>query len=147
MNLLEKLDKLISLEGKEEEIILEITEMEETQKFITETLNNQLFETGEDGDGVSLGSYANSTIEIKKRKNQPFDRVTLKDTGFFYSTYSVKPFNGGFEISADGKVSEGVDLLVKYGENILKPNIDSLILINEYYVEKIGEYIKKEFTK
>lgn len=45
---------------------------------------SQLYERGIDADGKSLGEYSPVTIEIKKVKGQPTDRVTLKDEGDFH---------------------------------------------------------------
>lgn len=60
--------------------------------------------------------YADSTIDEKKRKGQPYDRVTLKDTGDMYSFLFVKVDNGS--ILFDSKV-DYVDVLRKrYGEMI-----------------------------
>ena len=44
----------------------------------------QLYEQGRDGAGVEIMSYAPYepvTIEIKRSKGQPTNRVTLRDTG------------------------------------------------------------------
>ena len=41
-------------------VLEEITNKDETQKFLIDTLQDQLFATGEDGNGVSLGEYSTS---------------------------------------------------------------------------------------
>lgn len=142
MDLVQRAEAFIALRGKEDQILLEISQQKDTQEFIIKTMQDQLFESGEDGNGESLGEYSATTTAIKRRKGQPTDRITLKDTGFFYSTYSIEPFEGGFVISANGKVSPGVDLLVRYGEDILKPNVESLLKFRDWYVIKIKEYVK-----
>jgi len=144
MNIFDSLNKFVALEGKEDDIIEEITKQKETQEFLIFVLQEQLFQTGEDGKGNSLGSYSPFTIAIKKRKGQPTDRVTLKDTGEFYRSYVVKPFNGGFIIDADDE-KEDTNLFDIYGDDILLPNEESLDLIAEYYEEQLIEYIKKLF--
>jgi len=134
----------IDLEGKEDDIIKEITEEQETQDFLINLLQDQLFTTGEDGNGVSLGDYSPVTIEIKKRKGQPTDRITLKDTGEFYKSYFIVAYVGGFVVDADDLKDDGTSktrLFNQYGDDVLKPNIETIQLINEYYVEKIIEYI------
>ena len=120
-----------------DQILFEITQEKETQQFIIKTIQDQLFNTGEDGDGVSLGDYSPVTIQIKRAKNQPVDRITLKDTGEFYDSFEVEAFEGGFIISGNGQKSPSDNLFVTYGDNILKPNIDSSILIAEYYATKL----------
>ena len=144
MDLEDLLNKILSLEGKEDEIIEEITKQKETQEFIIFVLQEQLFQTGEDGKGVQIGMYSPFTIEIKKRKGQPFDRVTLKDTGDFYDSYTITPIPGGFIIDANDE-KEDKNLFDIYGDDILLPNQDSLDLIAEYYEEQLIEYIKKLF--
>jgi len=142
--MIDVLDTLLSLEGKEDQIIEEITNQKETQEFLIFVLQEQLFQSGEDGKGVPIGMYSPFTITIKKRKGQPTDRVTLKDTGDFYDSYIIKPFNGGFTIDADGE-KEDKNLFDIYGDDILLPNQESLDLIAEYYEEQLIEYIKKLF--
>lgn len=144
MNIFDSLNKLVALEGKEDDIIEEITKQKETQEFLIFVLQEQLFQTGEDGKGIAIGMYSPFTIAIKKRKGQPTDRVTLKDTGDFYRSYVIIPFNGGFTIDADGE-KEDKNLFDIYGDDILLPSQESLDLIAEYYEEQLIEYIKKLF--
>ena len=65
----------------------------------------QLFEgvnsKGEELENIRGFGYAQRTIEIKKEKGLPYDRITLFDTGDFYDTFKVIPFLGGFEIDAN----------------------------------------------
>jgi len=49
-------------------VLEEITNKDETQKFLIDTLQDQLFATGEDGNGVSLGEYSPVTVKIKRAK-------------------------------------------------------------------------------
>jgi hypothetical protein len=145
MDLFDFLEKIVLLEGKEDEILKAITENEDTQKFIIQTIQDQLFNSGEDGLGNSLGSYKPFTIQYKKAKNQPFDRITLKDTGDFYSSYYVKSVLGGFIIDASRPEKDVINLFDRYGEDIIQPNEDSLEKIREYYNERIIEYLESLF--
>ena len=142
--MIDVLDTLLSLEGKEDQIIEEITNQKETQEFLIFVLQEQLFQSGEDGLGNSLGSYTPLTVSIKKRKGQPTDRITLKDTGDFYKSYFITAFKGGFIIDANAEKKD-TDLFERYGEDILLPTPESLDLIAEYYEERLIEYIKKLF--
>ena len=126
-------------------IILEITQEPETQKFLIEVLQDQLFTTGEDGNGLSLGDYSPVTVQIKRAKGQPTDRITLKDTGEFYDSYNIDPFNGGFIIDANGQKSPSDNLFVTYGDDILKPNDETLTEIAEYYETRLFEYFTDLF--
>jgi len=125
-------------------VVFEITREQETQSFLIDSLQDQLFTTGEDGNKNSLGEYSELTVQIKRRKGQPTDRITLKDTGDFYKTYSIDPFKGGFIIDANGQKSS-IDLLVKYGNDILKPNEETIEIIGDYYKEKLNEYFVNLF--
>ncbi len=122
-----------------DDVIFKITQEQETQKFLIESLQDQLFITGEDGNGLSLGDYSPVTVKIKRAKGQPTDRITLKDTGEFYNSYEIDPFKGGFFINADGKKKD-TDLFFQYGEDILKPNEETSTLIAEYYEQRLFEY-------
>jgi hypothetical protein len=79
---------------------------------------DQLFEDGKRGDGVRIDSfapYAPYTVERKREKNQPFDRVTLQDEGDFHESISVKAVSNGVLIIA----KDPNDLQGQYGKEIL----------------------------
>ena len=116
-----------------DEIILQITEEPETQKFLIDVIQDQLYNTGQDGNGQSLGEYSPVTVQIKRRKGDPVDRITLVDTGEFYDSWTIDPFLGGFIIDGDGQKSPSDNLFVTYGDDIQKPNDETLTLIAEYY--------------
>lgn len=80
----------------------------------------QLFELGINTKGVHLDSiapYTSKTISIKLSKGQPTDRITLRDTGDFHSSFRVVFDDTKFTIVATDSKSE--DLMGKYGEDIL----------------------------
>jgi len=136
------LESILALEGKEDEIIEEITNQPETQDFLIKALQDQLFETGADGNGESLGKYSFFTAQIKRAKGQPTDRITLVDTGDFYESYFIDAFKGGFIIDADGE-KEDSNLFDRYGDDILKPDQETLEEIAEFYEMKLYEYLEK----
>lgn len=81
---------------------------DEEDTIIQMITEEQLFNRGEDGRGVSIESYAPykaSTIKYKNRKNQPTDRVTLKDKGNFYKSLSLILDEQGFYIWPDKEKS------------------------------------------
>lgn len=92
---------------------------------------DQLYEEGINRLGVSIMDYAPYrplTIAIKEQKGQPTNRVTLRDTGDFESSFYLEVSNKQFEVKASDWKTES--LIKKYGRQILgltDENISSLI--------------------
>lgn len=92
---------------------------------------DQLYEEGINRLGVSIMDYAPYrplTIAIKEQKGQPTNRVTLRDTGDFESSFYLDVGDIQFEIKASDWKTES--LIKKYGRQILgltDENISSLI--------------------
>ena len=82
------INEIINFFENIDDVLFNITQEKETQDFLIDVLQDQLFTTGEDGKGLSLGDYSPVTIQIKRAKGQPTDRITLKDTGEFYKSLS-----------------------------------------------------------
>lgn len=118
----------------EEELRNEIMKHEDV--IIEMIIRDQLYDQGIEGRGISIMSYqpyTARTIKIKQRKGQPYDRVTLKDTGEFYSSLHVEFDNNGFYVtSTDDKAKY---LLAKYGKTIFR-------LTNENFSELLRNYIR-----
>lgn len=131
------IDDLIKRVEKFENKINEYIRLEiiEDEPYICNmNTDKQLFREGITRDGVKIDSYAPYTLttkRIKSAKGQPTDRVTLRDTGDFYSAFFIMADDKGFKIeSEDWKVDKLVD---KYGEEILGLTDDNLNeLIWEY---------------
>lgn len=102
---------------------------------------NQLYEQGIEGRGISIMSYrpyAERTIKKKQKKGQPYDRVTLRDTGEFHSSLRVECDDKGFYIvSSDDKAKY---LLERYGTTIFR-------LTNENLKELLNNYIRPSLAK
>ena len=101
----------------------------------------QLFERGENRLGVSIADYrpySPVTIEEKRMRGQPYNRVTLRDTGDFESSFYIRYSGDSFEITAsDGKTD---DLVRKYGKEIFGLNRDNLDeLIRTYMLPFLRE--------
>ena len=80
----------------------------------------QLFENGENNLGVSIMDYmpySPVTIDIKKSKGQPYNRVTLRDEGDFESSFFIEADAEKFKICANDWKTE--ELTNKYGNQIL----------------------------
>jgi hypothetical protein len=77
--------------------------------------------------------YAQSTIQRKKQKGQPYDRVTLKDTGNFYRGYHLQVING--EVVEDSNVQYAPELEKKYSPAIWGLNEESHETYVNFYLE------------
>ena len=98
------------------------TALIETEAEYVELQQGQLY-AGKQSDGtdierigVAYQGYAPTTIQIKQRKGQPTDRITLKDTGDFYSQIFSDPRSDG--IVADSGDEKSQKLQQAYGKKI-----------------------------
>lgn len=123
----------------EEELRKEIENNEEV--IVQMIAENQLYEHGIEGRGISIMEYqlyTATTVKIKQRKGQPYDRVTLRDTGQFHKSLYVEFDENGFYVtSADRKAK---DLTDKYGETIFR-------LTNQNLTQLLRNYIRPSLTK
>ena len=124
--------------------LVKILNTPKTKEFIT-NLNTevQLFQEGENSFGVKLtdigGEYSLITKKIKKRKNQPSNRVTLYDTGDFYESFDVDvDGKGDYTINAD-PMKDGFNLFSRWGEDVTG--------LNEENQEKVLVYLENEFYR
>lgn len=102
---------------------------------------DQLFAKGVNRLGVRIDEYrpySPFTIMVKIEKRQPYDRVTLKDTGEFYNSFFVETAEDRFYIKASDEKTDR--LIKKYGAEIFG-------LTNESLAEFINDYVKDEAAK
>lgn len=102
---------------------------------------DQLFAKGVNRLGVRIDEYrpySPFTIKVKIEKRQPYDRVTLKDTGEFYDSFYVETAEDRFYIKASDEKTDW--LIKKYGAEIFG-------LTNESLAEFINYYVKDEAAK
>lgn len=94
----------------------------------------QLYDKGENRDGNRITpEYSPATVEYKRRKGQPTNRVTLRDTFDFQGSFWVFFEADGFEIRASDWKTER--LKQKYGDEILGLQDDMVkILCENYYL-------------
>lgn len=92
---------------------------------------DQLYGRGVNRLGVRISDYmpySPVTVEIKRMKGQPYDRVTLRDTGEFHRSFCVSAGADSFSVSAtDGKTA---GLVRKYGRQIFgltRENVSELL--------------------
>lgn len=108
---------------------------------------DQLYEQGVNRLGVNIMDYAPYsplTIEIKKEKGQPYNRVTLRDEGDFEHSFYVEADTQQFTIKAADWKTE--DLIQRYGRQILGLTEENKIILIWAYIypelkAKTKEYI------
>ena len=144
MNVIE--EKIQSLENIQRSIDIYVKEIIEVNEdvIIDMNVNKQLYELGVNSNDISLDSFApyhRITVEYKLAKNQPIDRVTLRDTGAFHRSFYVIAYDSHFTIYASDDKAEA--LIFKYGDDILGLTPDNLnILTWEYVYEALIKKIK-----
>jgi hypothetical protein len=80
-------------------------------------LNREQLNDGIKSDGTPITpAYKPRTIEIKKRKGQPYNKVTLLDKGPFQAGIKASKKMGVFELESTDSKEE--DLKEKYSEEI-----------------------------
>ena len=143
-NLAWRLRKFDEILGKE--LVNEI--MSHEKEIIEAVVQNQLYERGINGTGVEIMSYEPyrpRTIKNKQRKGQPYNRVTLKDTGEWYNSLRlVDDVDGLFMTSTDVK---NTNLKKKIGHTILRLTNENLSMILNKYIRpnlkiKLEKYLK-----
>jgi len=104
--------KKLGFENLVQEAVKESDDM-----IIALNTDDQLYNKGINNDGSKVEpAYTRTTVSIKKKKGQPSNRVTLKDTGDFHDSFKVKASRGEVEIYATDK--KAAKLEKKYGDKI-----------------------------
>ena len=141
-----RLTKLVNrgLELNNSGLFFRVFSQKETEMFIV-YLNTefQLYD-GVNAKGIPLddigGSYAESTIKRKARKGQPSDRVTLKDTGAFYKTFSVDVFDDEFYIEAS-TIKDGHNLVDRWGDDLIGLTEPARLELIEFILPEIQKFV------
>lgn len=102
-------------------LLREIMSDERFKDYYIQLNQEQLYEDGKDSNDNFLEPYSRFTVAIKRKKGQPSDRTTLKDTGKFYRSFKITVNSGGFTIDADGQ-KDNINLFDRYGIDILGLN-------------------------
>lgn len=117
-------------------------------EFITSQNKKRLYGFGTYTDGEKIVTYlaakqrlgynyaintikGTSQYQGKVQKGQPYDRVTLNDTGKFYDTFAVDAKKNSFAVTGqdekeEGNISDNVDIEMALGLYDLQPLIDLL---------------------
>lgn len=124
-------------------MIHELSENTELMDYVIElNTKNQLYDKGVNSLNVSIGDYSPKTKGIKQELGQPYDRVTLNDTGAFYESF-ITYFNGKDIVISANVIKDTSDLISDWGKEILGLNEDSLTLLRLKAKLILIPYIKK----
>jgi hypothetical protein len=111
VDMLERMEQL-----KREYDTLVVISVEDTAEEFGKLNTDQMY-AGQLNDGTAIKPpYAASTVAIKKRKGQPYDRVTLRDTGAFNDAFRLQVI--GQDLVEDSDVPYAPNLEKKYTEAI-----------------------------
>jgi hypothetical protein len=146
--LYQKLGKLIPfLEFQLFKIVFDVPNVK--QMIIEMNTQEQLFQKGVDSKGVPLmdigGDYADVTKGYKSRDNQPYDHITLKDTGDFYRSWTVRILADTIFIEAD-TIKDGDDLRQRWGNDILGLTDESKQKLINYAIGKYRQHILNKWA-
>ena len=136
------INKLKAVRASIPQIVLDI--IRENEPFVIELQQGQLDE-GINSKGQQIKpSYAASTIARKKRKGQPFNRVTLRDEGDFYKSFDIiyNDSNGTFIMKATDFVRQY--LVKRYGEDIEGLTPESIETISKKIANRLIEVIQEK---
>lgn len=107
--------------------------------------DDQLYDKGITATGVSIMDYAPYspvTIQIKQEEGQPYDRVTLRDTGEFHHSFYLQIDNEKFTFDAEDWKTR--DLIRQYGEEIMGLTDENIKrLENEIILPELMEMARK----
>lgn len=143
---MEQIEALINGLKKFEEQIPQVIErsLQDNEDFIL-ALNyeDQLFDRGVDSNSKALKPpYAESTVSIKKRKHQPTNRVTLRDTGVFHKSFYIYYGSDNFEIMTSDPIEPF--LTNRYGPPILGLTDKNLQYVKDRF---IGPALRKRIKE
>ena len=127
------------------DIFFQLWSDNKVQNYIIDLLTegeptSQLYELGEDGNGVFIGEYSFNTIQYKISENQRFDHITFNDSGEYYETYVVTPFKKGFRVK-DNPIKEGENIIDK-----INPSLE-VTKLQDQNVELLLAFIEEDFNK
>lgn len=130
-----EIEKLKELNKNKDDYVLGIVA---DNKHIVIDMNteDQLFVRGVNSKGVPISDYAPYhpiTLQKKREKGQPTDRVTLRDTEAFHGGFTLNRNRNEIQISS--RDQKTLDLTKKYGKDIfglIDENIDEISI---YYVQ------------
>lgn len=123
------------------------------QLIVSLNTQDQLYNKGIRSDKTKIGQYTPYTIEIKRLKGQPYNHITLKDTGDFYDSFVAFVDNSAdIQISSDPIKTDALtglttDLTIRYGEKIIGLTEENIDVINKKILLPVQKYIKRNIFK
>lgn len=105
---------------------------------------DQLEEEGIDSLGRSLGDYSLFTVAMKRAEGQRYDHVTLKDTGRFHDSFTVRVTGDGWIQDADDTSFYDEPLFEVWGIDVLGITDENMKYIKEMIVENYIKYVTRE---
>lgn len=91
-------------------------------------LNRLQLQAGITADGTPIRPpYAPLTVSLKKKKGQPFDRVTLRDEGDFQEAIEARKFGKTYILRS--RNWKAIKLQQKYGDNIFGLTSENLRIV------------------
>lgn len=120
----------------------------ENENSIIELNHFNLYNLGEDSNGVKLGYYTPFTIAYKKSKGQRYDHITLQDTKQFYRSFAIEIRNNELWILSNDRNDDKIRNIVRrFGAIVLglqKKDIEKVQkIILPTLIEKIREFLRK----
>jgi len=149
MGVLDRLDNIESvLSGMDkalEDYGASLMQSSEVENMMIDLNIKQMDEGFRADDTTIEPEYTANTVEIKKSKGQPYNRVTLQDTGEFKMNMKIKSSNSKAEIlSSDSKSDE---LQEKYGKAIFGLNDEHLAMLREFLQPQFQIFLRKYISK
>lgn len=136
--------KIDKFEADLDEIVIDIA-VAQDRLIIRLNTEEQLFSGIRADRTVIEPRYTPYTVQLKRRKSQPTDRVTLKDTGDFYKSFRVvKTSRDELEIIATDEKAK--KLIRKYGAQIIGLTSDHIDDVSEAIKEPLFNEFKKLFS-
>lgn len=120
------------------------------EEIIRINTEEQLYEDGVDSLGLPLDSgkgylgYSTFTINEKKANGQRYDHVTLKDSGDFYDSFTVRVTNDGWTQDADDSSKYDEPLFEVWGIDVLGITDENMKYIKEMIIENYIKYVTRE---
>jgi len=115
------------------------------ERGILDLNRRQMFAGNDANENPITPEYTPFTVFLKEEKGQPTDRVTLNDTGEFYSSMFLQPFGDEFEVQATD--SKTTSLREKYGIDILgiadSDLDDAAELIKDTLIESFANELRR----
>lgn len=117
--------------------------MDRMEDEVEQAQSEQMYR-GENADGTEINpTYTRNTVKYKQRKGQPWDRVTLKDTGKFHRANRAEVAPTAIDIiNSDSKKG---DLVEKYGARIFGLNEKSILLLKPITLQNVRFEMKRYF--